>query len=164
MPHKYEKKWLETVIKQEELLAFEQFNREDAFDLGLKMIEQAKSKYSNVAIQIISEDFVTFRYMMEGSSMENDWWLNKKINVSQKCGVSSLRAALEFEYGVRKKEPWIEDENNYALCGGCIPIRLKNGYIAGYALASALPHERDHQLIADAMADYLKVNIPSVLE
>jgi uncharacterized protein (UPF0303 family) len=164
MPHKYEEKWLNAIVKQEELLVFEHFNREDALSLGLKIAELAKTKYANVGIRILSEDFVTFTYMMEGSDMNNDWWMDKKLNVCRHTGVSSLRAALEFEYGVRKKEPWTQNENNYALCGGCIPIRLKSGEIAGYAMVSALPHERDHQLIADAMAGFLSINIPSVLE
>lgn len=164
MPHKYEEKWLKIVERQEELLVFDHFDREDALVLGLKIMETAKAKYANVGIRIVSEDFVTFTYMMEGSTMNNNWWMDKKLNVSRKTGVCSLRAALEFKYGVRKKEPWTAIEDNYALVGGCFPIRLKSGEIAGYALVSALPHEQDHQLVADSMADFLAVSIPSVLE
>ncbi len=164
MPHRYEEKWLEAVVRQEELLVFGRFCREDALALGLKIAELAKTKYANVGIRILSDDFVTFTYMMEGSSMYNGWWMDKKLNVSRRTGVSSLRAALEFAYGVRPKEPWTENENNYALVGGCVPVRLKSGEIAGYALISALPHEQDHQLVADAMADILGVGIPGILE
>ena len=158
----YKKEWLKTVLRQEELLVFEHFSREDALALGLKIIDLAKSKYGGVAIRIISEDAVTFYYMMEGSSMENDWWMDKKFNVCKKTGVSSLRASLEFEYGIRKPVEWYKNEGNYALVGGCIPVKLKSGETAGYAMVSALDHEKDHQLVADAMADLLKIKIPSL--
>lgn len=164
MPNRYEEKWLETVARQEELLVFDHFSREDGLALGLKIAELAKTKYTNVGIRILSDDFIVFTYMMEGSTMNNNWWMDKKLNVCRKTGVSSLRAALEFVYGVREKEPWTANEGNYALVGGCIPIRLKSGELAGWALVSALPHEQDHQLIADAMADFLTISIPSILE
>ena len=158
------KEWLEPVLKQEELLVFDKFDRDDVLALGLKVIDVAKNKYGHgVAVRIVSEGATTFYHMMDGSSLENNWWINKKLNTCQKTGVSTMRAALEFEYGIRKPEEWIRNEGNYVLCGGCIPVKLKNGEIAGYVLVSALPHERDHQLVADAMAEYLGVKIPSII-
>ncbi len=158
------KEWLELVAKQEELLVFDKFDREDMLALGLKIIELAKTKYGHgVAVRIFAEGATTFYHMMDGSSLENDWWMNKKLNGCLITGVSSIRATLEREYGIRKTEEWMKNEGNYALCGGCIPVRLKSGDIAGYAMVSALPHETDHQLVADAMAEFLGVQIPSIL-
>jgi uncharacterized protein (UPF0303 family) len=158
------KEWLEPVVKQEELLVFDKFDREDVLALGLRIIDLAKTRYGHgVAVRIVSEGATTFYHMMDGSSLENNWWINKKLNTCQKTGVSSMRAALEFEFGVRKPEEWTSNEGNYVLCGDCMPVRLKNGEIAGYALVSALPHEKDHQLLADAMAEYLGVKIPSII-
>lgn len=158
------KEWMEPVLKQEELLAFDQFGREDVLALGLRIIDLAKNKYGHgVAVRIISDDAITFCHMMDSTSLENNWWMNKKLNTCHKTGVSSLRAALEFEFGIRKSGAWTGDEGNYALCGGCIPVKLKNGDTAGYVIVSGLPHEQDHQLAADAMAGHLGIKIPSII-
>lgn len=158
------KEWLEPVVKQEELLVFDKFDREDVLALGLKVIELAKNKYGHgVAVRIVSEGATTFYHMMDGSSLENNWWMSKKLNTCHKTGVSSFRATLEFEYGIRKPEEWTRNEGNYVLCGGCIPVKLKNGETVGHVMVSALPHEKDHQLVADAMAEYLGVKIPSII-
>ena len=44
-----------------------------------------------------------------------------------------------------------------------MPIFGKNGETHGFVMVSALSHEEDHQLIADSMAAYLDVEIPSIL-
>ena len=42
-----------------------------------------------------------------------------------------------------------------------LPITL---VVLGYVLASGMPHECDHQLIVDALAEFLNVSVPSILE
>ena len=155
--------WLRPVVEQEEALVFEQFGQGDVFKLADRIMDLAQGKYGHgVSIRIIFENVTTFYCLMEGSTLENDWWMTKKLNVCDKTGVSSLRTALEYEFGVKEPREWAKDEGNYALVGGCIPIKLKDGEIKGYAMVSALPHQLDHQLIADAMAAMLGVEIPSV--
>jgi uncharacterized protein (UPF0303 family) len=155
--------WLRPVVKQEETLVFEQFEQGDVFKLAGRIMELAQEKYGHgVSIRIILDNVTTFYCLMEGSTLENDWWMTKKLNVCDKTGVSSLRTALEFEFGVKEPREWAKDEGNLALVGGCIPIKLKDGEIKGYAMVSALPHQLDHQLIADAMAEMLNLEIPSI--
>ncbi|MEG0257676.1 MAG: heme-binding protein [Christensenella sp.] len=158
------KEWIEIVKKQEELLRFDEFRREDALGLGQKIAELAKTKYKHgVAIRIFAEGAVLFSHMMDESSLENEYWMTKKFNTCSITRISSLRTFLEIHYGVRKREAWCDNDGNYALCGGCIPIFDKAGAAVGFVMVSALDHEQDHQLIADAMAQYLGIDIPSVL-
>lgn len=155
--------WLKIVRKQEDLLAFDEFDREDVLALAERIIDLARNHYGHVSVRIVYDNITTFYYLMEGTTLNNDWWMAKKLNVCMKTGLSSLRSALEFAYGGREAPPkWAEEEGNYALVGGCFPIRLKDGEIKGYAMVSALEHQMDHQLIADAMAGMLGVKIPSV--
>lgn len=162
-----QKEWINIVKKQEELLRFEHFTRDDALGLGLKVVETAKGKYHHgVAVRIFAEGAVLFSHMMDEASLENELWMTRKFNTSSISRVSSMRTFLEIHYGIREKEPWCDnsgDHGNYALCGGCIPIFDKNGNAHGFVMVSALPHEEDHQLIADSMAAYLDVEIPSIL-
>ncbi len=159
--------WLPILVKQEQLLVFEKFNKDDAWNLGCKTIELIKTKYSNckrgIAIQIFFEHTLVFSHLMETSNIENNWWMQKKLNTVYKTGMSSLRSLIEIEYGERKREAWCDDEGQYALCGGCIPIRLKDYSITGYLLISNLEHEYDHQLAADALALIAGVDIPSII-
>lgn len=158
------KEWVDIVKKQEELLRFDRFTREDALDLGLKIIDLAKNKYHHgVTVWIYAQGALLFSHMMDGVSLENELWMKRKINTFQMTGVSTLRTCLEEHYNNLSCEPWFDDEGNFVLCGGCFPIFDKKGGTFGYAVVSGLDHEEDHQLLADAIAEYLGVEIPSVL-
>ena len=78
-------------------------------------------------------------------------------------GVSSIRSLVEVAEGLRPMEPEFEIENNFALCGGCFPLKNAAGKTIGYALCSGLPHECDHQLVADALSELLGIEIPSLI-
>lgn len=156
--------WIEIVSTQEKLLTFEYISNATLLQLGLKIIELALAKYKKgVSIRIIYNDMIVFSHMMEGCSLENEWWMTKKWNTCLRTGLSSLLSFLKIEYGLLQRGPWCDLEGNYALCGGGFPLRLTNGSIVGYVLVSALPHELDHQLLADALAEVLHVEIPALL-
>jgi uncharacterized protein (UPF0303 family) len=155
--------WLKIVREQEKLLVYDKFEQEDVLKLANGIIELARGKYGQgVSIRIILDNITTFYCLMEGSTLKNDWWMTKKLNVCMRTGTSSLQSALEFEHGGKECPEWAKEEGNYALVGGCIPIRLKDGEIKGYAMVSALEHQLDHQLICDAMAGMVGIKIPSV--
>lgn len=159
-----EKSWLPIIEKQEELLVFDKFDQEDVWKFAQKCVELATDKYKKgVAIRVILEGTLVFSYLMKDSNIENNWWMEKKLNVVAKTQVSSLRSSIEYEFGVHKKEPWCDELGQYALCGGCIPIWRKDRSIIGYVLISNLTHECDHQLAADALAYCAGVEIPSVV-
>lgn len=159
----WKESWIEALREQERVLCYDTFTRETALGLGLKIAELAKETYhGGAAIRIIEDGMTVFAYKMPGSSPENDWWMGKKLAVTRRCGVSSLRAYVEAEVGVR--EPfWLERPDNYAACGGCFPVLMRAGGIWAYVLVSGLEHYEDHQVIADAMAWQLDRDIPSVV-
>ena len=163
-----EERWLPIVKEQEKKLRFQQFGRKEAWTLGQKAVELIEGRYQNygqgIAMWVILDDTLVFSHLMESTNIENNWWMQKKLNTVKKTGVSSLRSMLEVEYGQRERESWCAQTGQYALCGGCIPIWLENGSVAGYAIVSNLPHECDHQLLADAMAEVLGIKIPSLLD
>ena len=163
MGHYWEKDWLEIVAEQEEALRYTSFDREDALRLGLSIIELAKGKYSDaVAIRIIEDGCTIFAYKRPGRTSENDWWMDRKLALSRLTGVSSMRAFMEAEAGVRPAV-WGERADNLALCGGCFPVHMRDGAPTwAHVLVSGLKHYDDHQIIADAMAEQLGVEIPEV--
>ena len=159
----YEPEWLDLVKKQEECLVFDHFDEDKALEIGLDMIELAVKKYRKAAaVRIVMDATTVFAYKMPGTSCENDWWMDRKLAFSQYTGVSSLRGYLEEQMGERDNT-WEKREGNLAICGGCIPVRMKDGSpVFAYLLVSGMEHYEDHQLAADAAAKFLKVDIPEI--
>ena len=157
----YEKEWLETVRRQEELLRTDSFRAEDALRLGLVMVRLARDEYREpIAIRIILGGHTVFSHLMDGTDSGNDWWMDKKLNTARLSGMSSLRTLLEVAEGHIPCEKEYEIVNDYALCGGCFPLREPNGRLIGYAECSGMAHQRDHQLICDALAELLGMDAP----
>lgn len=161
----YQPQWEEILKQQEEILRVEKMSAEDALALGVIMSGLAKEKYQKpIAIRIILGGHVAFSFLMDGTSMNNEWWMDKKLNTCRATGASSIRSLVELAEGIRPMESEFENEGDYALCGGCFPLRNAAGKLLGYVLASGMPHECDHQLIVDALAEFLNVSVPSILE
>lgn len=162
---RYCPEWLDVLKRQEEILRVEKMSAEDALALGVIMTGLAKEKYKQpIAIRIILGGHTAFSFLMDGTSLNNEWWMDKKLNTCRATGVSSIRALVELATGVRPMEPEFENTGDFALCGGCFPLRNASGKLLGYVLASGLAHECDHQLIADALAEFLNLSVPSVTE
>lgn len=161
----YRSEWLNVLKQQEEMLRVEKMSAEDALALGVIMTGLAKEKYKQpIAIRIILGGHIAFSFLMDGTSRHNEWWMDKKLNTCRLSGVSSIRTLVEVAEGIRPMEMEYEQDGDYALCGGCFPLRNGEGRLLGYVLASGMPHECDHQLIADALAEFLNITVPSLLE
>lgn len=159
----YKPEWLDILRRQEEILRVEKMTADDCLELGMIMIRLAKEKYcQGAAVRVITNGQNTFSFLMEGTTTNNEWWMNKKLNTCRMTGVSSILSLVEVAECLRPMEPEFEIENNFALCGGCFPLKNAAGRLLGYALCSGLKHQDDHQLIADALAEYLQVEIPRV--
>lgn len=161
----YKPEWLETLRAHEEILRVEQMTAEDCLKLGLIMNRLAKEVYKHpAAFRIITGGQTTFAFLMDGTSTNNEWWMNKKLNTCRMTSVSSIRSLVEVAEGLRPMEPEFEKEDDFALCGGCFPLRNAAGKLLGYALCSGLAHECDHQLIVDALAELLGREIPRIVD
>lgn len=161
---RYQPEWLEILKIQEEKLRMESFTADDAFALGGIIARIAREKYQKpVAMRVILGGQTTFSFLMEGTSMNNNWWMDKKLNTSRMTGLSSIRSLVEVAEGLRPMEPEFKKEGDFALCGGCFPLKNADGRLLGYALVSGLPHECDHQLLVDALSEYLRIPVPGIL-
>ncbi len=155
--------WLDIVKEQEEKLRFEAFSKEDALALGNLICEKAKKELKKgVAVRIILDGITVFFHMMEGTGTRNDWYMGCKYHTFLKTGKSSLLSLLERTFETKSFEDWCSDANDYILCGGEFPIRNKQGQLLGCVIVSNLPHEKDHQLIADSISEYLNIAIKRV--
>jgi len=158
-----EPEWLEIVREQERVLRPERFTRKDALAVGLEIVRLADQRYHGAAAAAILEDeTVIFSYKMEGTGLENDWWMRRKLAVSRRTGMSSLRACLEEKAGAAILPEDEARRADLAVCGGCFPLRMRDGELRGYLLVSGLHHQEGHQVIADALAARLGTRVGNI--
>lgn len=161
----YDRAWLPILEEQEQKLRLEALSAPQAWKLGEIMIRLAREKYQKpIALRIITGGQVTLSHLMDGTSLNNEWWMDKKLNTCRMTCVSSIRTLVEVAEGLRPMEMEFENENNYALCGGCFPLKNAAGRLLGYVLCSGMPHYCDHQLIADALSELLGVTVASIVK
>ena len=158
-----EEQWNEILKQQESVLCYDTFTRKQALELGLLIAEVTEKKYhGSVAVRIVEDETTVFAYKMEGATLEADWWMTNKLAASRLTGMSSLRALTASRAG-ELEASWKVREENFFVCGGCIPVFMRDGSRPfAYVMVSGMEHWDDHQVIADAMAKQLGVEIPEI--
>lgn len=145
---------LEILEKQEELLWFPHFTNDDGWELGCYMVEEAKRQGIQIAMCIrLNNGYRVFQYGPCGTSILNQAWMERKYNTVKLMDRSSLRSLYAMEAkGQTLKDHGLTDEE-YVLCGGGFPIRVRGVGNIGVVLVSALPHECDHEFIVGCLAE-----------
>lgn len=72
------KELLEIILLQEEKCQFDSFTSQDALDLGLLLIENAKPFKRPVVVDITLNGHQLFHYAMQGTNKDNDEWVRRK--------------------------------------------------------------------------------------
>lgn len=96
-------------------------------------------------------DAVVFQYLMD--KKKDDVWLCRKAHTVMKTEHSSLYVWIQHEKNGQYDE--LQKDETYAVCGGGFPIFVGDELI-GSICVSGLPHEEDHLLIVESLAEYLK--------
>ena len=153
------------LTKQEEMLRFDKFNHEEAFKLGCFMAEYAKKKGITIAISIrMNNGNNIFQYCPDGTNMLNEKWMTRKFNTVCLMERSSLMSKIAWmEEGCDTKTHGLA-QNEYALCGGGFPVRLKNhDNVIGVIITSNLYHVADHDFTIDCLKEYLhEYDVPMI--
>lgn len=148
---------LELLKKQEELLQFEHFNHEDAYALGTFMVEYARKNNITIAVSIrMNNGCILFQHCPDGTNLLNQKWMGRKFNSVKLMERSSLLSAMTFEEAGDTLATHALKEEDYALCGGGFPIRIKGtGAVIGAVISSNLYHIADHEFIIDCLREFL---------
>ena len=161
----FDPSWVAILRTQDALLRFDEpIANHDALTLGMYAIEEAERLDVKLSFRVFTRGAVVFSHHMDGVGLCNDWWMDKKLNTCRETGIANLLLYSEVEAGLRPRPEFAANDSSYALDGGCVPLRLKDGKVFGYMLASGAPHQYDHECVVRAIARFLKVEIPSVLE
>lgn len=133
------------IIRQEQDLAFGAFDEAVAFSLGSRVREHALAHRLPIVCDVRTWDRQLFFMAMPGTSADNAEWVRRKINVTRRMLKSSYRVVLEkkFEGDVFPPNRAL-DPADYALAGGCFPIRVKGAGPIGCITISGVHQRDDH--------------------
>lgn len=140
---------------EEEQLQFERFTNEDALQLGLFIVDEAKKAGKLITTDISRQGQRLFLHAMEGTTIGNEDWIRRKNNTALQFGKSSWRFALELRQQGRTVADLGLSGDDYAAAGGAFPLAIRGEGIVGTITVSGLPDQEDHDLLIRALRRYL---------
>ncbi len=147
---------LQTLLLQETEFQFTSFTNETALELGMALLEAAKSRGKAVTIDITRYGQQLFHYAMSGTSADNDEWVKRKSNVVRRFGHSSYYVGISLKNaGQTMQEKYLLPESEYAAHGGSFPLLIRNVGVVGTITVSGLPQAEDHELVVGVLRKML---------
>ncbi|BCN30837.1 heme-binding protein [Anaeromicropila herbilytica] len=144
-------------LEKEEAFVLPHFLNKDAYILGNYIAEVAIEKDHPIIVCIEKNGLVVYQYAHDRSSMDNLFWIEKKMNVVKRFSKSS--AFVEAK--LKKQNITFEDkygkDDRYIAVPGAVPIKVKNVGVVGVIAVSGLVSESDHQLIMSGLNYLLSV-------
>ncbi len=147
---------IEDLRTHERELQFTKFTNEMALEIGLMLVEEGRERGGGITIDIARNGHQLFHYAFEGTTADNDVWVQRKIRVVNRFSKASYHVGEELrQMGKTIKEKFLLEESEYAPHGGSFPIIIKDVGVVGTITVSGLPQIEDHKLVTDVIKTYL---------
>jgi len=147
---------LKTITLQEDKLQFERFDATTAFDIGTRIKEIAEKRNVAVTIDVQLHGWPLFYFAMPGTTPNNADWIRRKRNLVMRFHKSSYAIGLQLkQQKITLVERYGVNPGDYVAAGGGFPIKLRGTGCVGTITVSGLSQKEDHQLVAEALADFL---------
>ncbi|MFG1805920.1 heme-degrading domain-containing protein [Streptomyces sp. NPDC049040] len=144
------------LAEQERTLVLPRFTNDDAWRLGCLLVGLARERGAAVTVDIRRGGQQLFHCALEGTSPDNDAWLDRKARVVLRYGTSSLAVGERFRAkGTTFEEASRLDPARYAAHGGAFPLRVAGVGVVGVVAVSGLPQVEDHALVVAALTGFL---------
>ncbi|TAD87622.1 MAG: hypothetical protein EAY75_06020 [Bacteroidetes bacterium] len=128
------------------------FSNSMALEMGLKIVDVAKSRGQHIAVEISRLNHTVFFYIDDNLTVDKHNWLRRKANVAKQFEESSLSVKNDLKEGNMTLEKTFGlDEKDFVAKGGSIPIFITGGGMIATITVSGLHHEEDHKIIIDAL-------------
>jgi uncharacterized protein (UPF0303 family) len=138
--------------EQERRLQLDAFGPDDAWELGTLLVELARERDLAVTVDVRRPGHVLFHVALNGTTPENDAWVECKVRVVERFHASSYLVGrrlaakgrtLGVEQGV--------DPLLFAAHGGAFPIRVRGVGVVGTVTVSGLAQADDHALVVEGL-------------
>ncbi|HEY7347180.1 MAG TPA: heme-degrading domain-containing protein [Ktedonobacterales bacterium] len=151
---------LRTLLHQEEVLQFSEFTNEIAWEVGNRLVETAQQNHKTITADICRNGQQLFHCALTGTSADNDAWIKRKNRVVNHFGHSSYYMGILYKSkNTTIQDSALLDPREFAPHGGAFPIIVKQVGVVGTITVSGLPQHEDHELVVQALAEYLGVKL-----
>ncbi|AQX03263.1 heme-degrading domain-containing protein [Elizabethkingia anophelis] len=133
-------------------IELDSFSNRIALDMGVKIIDLAKSRNQHIAVEVCRLNHTIFLYVDDTLPVDKHNWLRRKANIARQFEESSLSVKNDLKEGNMNLEMTFGlDEKDFLAKGGAIPIFVKNGGMIAVVTVSGLHDEEDHNIIIEAL-------------
>ncbi|GAB2482928.1 heme-degrading domain-containing protein [Promicromonospora xylanilytica] len=142
------------VEAQEAELALTTFTHDQAWRLGVRLVELATERDLSVTVDIRKGTQQVFHAARPGTTPDNDSWIERKVRVVYRFGASSYLVGLR----ARAKDRDFNADHGlafqeYSAHGGAFPVRVEGVGIVGVVTVSGLAQQDDHALVVEALRE-----------
>jgi len=143
------------LLTEEKILKLSSLTNTDAIEIGEIATTLGKQRKLPIAIQVRIGDWIVFHASLEGSKIENDWWINRKVAVVMLKQHSTMyeRVSAEESGADWHKENNLTDET-HVVHGGALPLITEDGF-KGILIISGLPQVEDHLFAVEVLTEFL---------
>ena len=133
------------------------FDNDDAWRLGITLVELAVARRAPVTIDVRRGLQQLFHYALPGTNADNDAWIQRKTAVVDRFGASSFLVGRRcVADGSTFEEQFRLDRDRFAAHGGAFPVIVRGVGMVGTVAVSGLPQDQDHALVVEGLERYLK--------
>ncbi|MFC4036414.1 heme-degrading domain-containing protein [Streptomyces polygonati] len=148
---------LAELAEQERTLVLPRFTHDDAWRLGCLLVELAREREAAVTVSIRRGGQRLFHCALDGTTPDNDAWLERKARVVERYAASSLLVGERFRAkGTTFEESSRLDPDRFAAHGGAFPLRVTGVGVVGVVGVSGLPQVEDHALVVTGLTRFLE--------
>jgi uncharacterized protein (UPF0303 family) len=145
-----------TLEEHERRLRLPGFDNDDAWRLGITLVELAVARRAPVTIDLRRGLQQLFHYALPGTNADNDAWIQRKTAVVDRFGSSSfLVGRRSVADGTTFEEQFRLDRDRFAAHGGAFPVIVRGVGLVGTVAVSGLPEADDHALVVQGLERYL---------
>lgn len=145
------------IAEQERQLVFPHFDKETAWQLGLRLRTLAEERNLPVVIDVRRLGEPLFYTALDGTTPDNVEWVRRKSNVVARFHRSSYAVGVKERL---KNETIYAAQGlslaDYATHGGGFPITIAGSGVIGSVTVSGLPQRADHELVVEALCMLLR--------
>jgi uncharacterized protein (UPF0303 family) len=147
---------ISSLEEHEQRLRLPGFDNDDAWRLGIVLVEIAAARRAPVTIDLRRGAQQLFHYALPGTNADNDAWIRRKTAVVDRFGSSSFLVGRRcVADGSTFEEQFRLDRDQFAAHGGAFPVLVRGVGMVGTVAVSGLPEAEDHELVVEGLERYL---------
>jgi uncharacterized protein (UPF0303 family) len=144
------------LLEEEQILTLPSLDLTDALEIGEIAKSLGMARNLPIAIEVRLGDWIIYHASLPGSTVENQWWIDRKTRVVMLKHHSTMYERVSAqERGI----DWHRENNlldeTHAIHGGGLPLITKSEGFVGVLLISGLPQVEDHLLGVEVLTEFL---------